>query len=37
MVRANVIELGIDGVHRCIKVDDAVSCITVGLNADNGP
>jgi phosphonoacetaldehyde hydrolase len=33
MALANVIELGIDGVHRCIKVDDAVPGITEGLNA----
>ncbi|PVZ84750.1 phosphonoacetaldehyde hydrolase [Serratia sp. S1B] len=33
MALANVIELGIDSVHRCIKVDDSVPGITEGLNA----
>lgn len=33
MVLANVIELGIGAVHRCIKVDDAVPGISEGLNA----
>ncbi|MBV7416747.1 phosphonoacetaldehyde hydrolase [Aeromonas sp. sif2433] len=33
MALANVIELGIDAVHRAIKVDDAVPGIAEGLNA----
>ena len=33
MALANVIELGVSAVHRCIKVDDAVPGISEGLNA----
>lgn len=33
MALANVIELGLSAVHRCIKVDDAVPGISEGLNA----
>lgn len=33
MALANLIELGVSAVHRCIKVDDAVPGISEGLNA----
>lgn len=33
MALENVIALGIDAVHHCVKVDDAVPGITEGLNA----
>ncbi|MDF5703283.1 phosphonoacetaldehyde hydrolase [Aeromonas hydrophila subsp. hydrophila] len=33
MALANVIELGVSAVHRCIKVDDAVPGISEGVNA----